>query len=103
MPLPVSVPPEVTIVVIGTVFWYLFSQAELTRFIWSRYPAWLDSWASCPACSGTWFTSLAALVLDFPVLGYAAHTAPALVLAGLWGCFFVPLASWLLVMSLTRR
>lgn len=95
--------PEVAIVIVGTVFWYLFSQAELTQRLWQRYPRWLDAWASCPACSGTWFTALAALLLDVPVLGYEARSLPALVLAGLWGCFWVPVASWALVQALTKR
>ncbi len=96
-------PPELAIVILGTVLWYLVSQAEITTFLWSRYPRWFDDWASCPACSGTWFTALVALVLDVPVLDYAARSWQALVLAGLWGCFWVPVASWVLVKSLTKR
>jgi hypothetical protein len=33
-------------------FYYLLSRAMITRFLWSRYPKWLDYYTLCAACSG---------------------------------------------------
>lgn len=38
-----------------TALFYLSSQAEITRWLWSRYPERLDAFLSCPACSGFWW------------------------------------------------
>lgn len=77
--------------VIATALWYLASGATLTKALWSRYPPWLDKWAQCPACFGTWATALVAMILDvgwgwtfFGIGGVACW-----VLAGLWGTFWV--------------
>lgn len=36
-------------------FYYLGAQATITEFLWSRYPARLDAFMSCPACTGFWY------------------------------------------------
>jgi hypothetical protein len=85
--MPVLVP------VLATVVWYLMAAATLTRPLWSRYPAWLESWATCPACAPTWYGAAIAAVFEhfrhwvfFGVAGWASW-----VLAGLWCTFFCPL------------
>lgn len=34
--------------------YYLLARAEITRFLWSKYPPRLDRLAMCPACLGFW-------------------------------------------------
>lgn len=34
--------------------YYLAARAAITEPLWSRYPAWLDRVARCPACAGFW-------------------------------------------------
>lgn len=38
-----------------TALYYLGSRAEITRWIWSRYPAPFASFMDCPACTGFWW------------------------------------------------
>lgn len=40
---------------LSTAFYYLGSRAEITRFVWSRYPPSLASFMDCPACTGFWW------------------------------------------------
>jgi len=35
--------------------YYLGAQATITEAVWSRYPARLDTFMSCPACTGFWY------------------------------------------------
>lgn len=93
--------PEIVIPILATVAWYLAGMAELTRAIWSRYPARLDRWVQCPACFGTWAGAGVALALNLPVLGFPGRSLPALVLAGLWCTFWVPLCAWALYRALS--
>ena len=58
--------------------YYVLARAEITRWIWSRYPAWLDRMALCPICMGFHLGWLASLILPVPVIG-PAWTFP------LWG------------------
>lgn len=43
---------------------YLLARAQITSWLWTRYPKWFDEWASCPACCGTWTGFLAAMWLN---------------------------------------
>ena len=89
-------------VVLATVTWYLTSMAQLTKGLWSRYPKWLDEWASCPACSGAWWNGLWTAILAH-ALGWDWFGVPlpwSAVLGVLWGCFWVPLGAWMLARAL---
>lgn len=35
--------------------YYLGARALITRWLWSRYPPWLDKLTICAACSGFWY------------------------------------------------
>jgi hypothetical protein len=91
----------ILIPVLATTLWYLAGMAQLTRALWSRYPAWLDEWVRCPACFGTWAGAAVALVLDLPMGTAPGWTPAGLVLAGLWATFWVPLLANLHHRSLT--
>lgn len=39
---------------LGAAFHYLTYRAEITRWLWSRYPKPVDKLLGCSACSGFW-------------------------------------------------
>lgn len=56
---------------VTTALYYLGSRAEITRFLWSRYPYRLAKFLDCAACAGFWYgggVALAAEALGFPLL-----------------------------------
>lgn len=86
--------------------YYLLARAEISRFLWSRYPAKLDHFMTCAACSGFWYGVLVSVVLGhfggfhFPELpddGYTAH-----VIVGLCSIVWTPVVSWLHLAALDR-
>lgn len=95
-------PPEVVVPVLAAVVYYLGALAMVTRPLWRRYPPWLSRWACCPACAPTWYGGIIAYVLDVAFLGYRARTAGAIILAGAWCMFFVPLLSYVHAYALQR-
>jgi hypothetical protein len=68
---------------ITTALFYLGARAQITSFLWSRYPARLDALMSCAACSGFWYglgTAAIGYAFDVPFLG---STSPwAILIAG---------------------
>jgi hypothetical protein len=40
--------------IVGAAFHYITYRAMVTKWLWSRYPSWLDALMSCAACSGFW-------------------------------------------------
>lgn len=56
-----------------TAVYYLLAKAMITRWLWSRYPTWLDYYTSCAACSGFLYGGAVGLsigwTLDLPFLG----------------------------------
>lgn len=41
--------------IVSTAAYMLGARDLITRWIWSRYPKFLEKWALCAACSGTWY------------------------------------------------
>jgi len=74
--------------------YYLFARAEITRFLWKRYPKWIDHWALCPACSGTWYGAAVAgffgWYLDWPFLGLPGRFWLTPIVVGLCSTFWTP-------------
>ena len=56
-------------IVLAYIGHYLLARAQITSWLWSRYPKWFDAWASCPACCGAWTGFLSAMWLN--ANGYA--------------------------------
>lgn len=83
-----------------TACWYLSSSAVITRWLWSRYPAWLDKLMYCAACSGFWWGLLISLAFSAVKLHpYPWYTAP------IWGLIVLvtnPLVGALHKMALDR-
>lgn len=44
----------VLLAIVGAAAHFLLYRALVTRWLWSRYPAWIDSFFSCSACTGFW-------------------------------------------------
>lgn len=74
----------VLFVLVTTALYYLFGRAQITQWLWSRYPPFLDSLARCPACSGWWLGLLVGVVAaaaDQRFLGLPWDRVP---LVGVW-------------------
>jgi hypothetical protein len=66
--------------ILPTAAWYLTSSATITKWLWSRYPAWLDELLHCAACSGFWWGNLVSLGFTWANQHpYPWYTAP------IWG------------------
>lgn len=61
-----------------TSLYYLGVRAKITRWLWSRYPKWLDNFMMCAACSGFWYGLAVGFVggwdYDLPFLGLAGRS-----------------------------
>jgi hypothetical protein len=84
------------------VCWYLGSQAALTQPVWSRYPAAIDGFMTCPACSGFWY-GLGLSVLGGR-LGWAFFTLPGRSwvtygLVAFSSIFWTPVTAWLMTLG----
>lgn len=82
-----------------TAVYYLLAKAMITRWLWSKYPVWLDYYTSCAACSGFLYGVLVALVLgwplDLPFLGLDGRAWWTPMLVGLGSMVWTPIiASW---------
>jgi len=60
-----------------TALYYLFARAVVTRWLWSKYPPWLDGYTLCAACSGTLYGVVVAFAIgwtqDLPFLGLSGR------------------------------
>ena len=98
MPLFPSLSQALAFLVLCTAAYYAFARADLTRPLWSRYPAFLDRMARCPACSGFWIG--AALGLALPDDTTPAKRVLGALLGAAWGTVVTPLGTWALVSAL---
>lgn len=87
----------------GAAFHYVTYRAEITRWLWSRYPRWLEGLLGCAACSGFWVGAGVGwlwVATDQPALGLAAGD-PLTILAAALVCLVVaPVASFAQVNAL---
>ncbi len=65
---------------ITVALYYAGSRAQLTRFVWSRYPIWLSRLMDCSMCSGAWYGLFVAVVatqgFEYQYPGLEDHHAP---------------------------
>ncbi len=91
--------------VLTTGLYYLASRAEITRWLWSRYPKSLNYWTLCAACSGFWYGLAAAgglgWTLDLPLLGLPGRTWYAVAVGGVVGMVGTPILAYYMVSSWT--
>lgn len=82
-----------------TAVYYLLAKAMITRWLWSKYPAWLDYYTSCAACSGFLYGVIVALGLgctfDLTFLGLPGRSWLTPMLVGLGSMVWTPItANW---------
>lgn len=87
-----------------TALYYLFARATITRFLWSRYPSWLDYYTSCSACSGFLYGVVVAVAIgwsqDLPFLGLPGRFWMTPIAIGLCSIVWTPLLADLHVRAL---
>lgn len=74
----------VLFVLVTTALYYLFARAQITSWLWTRYPPFLDRLAKCPACSGWWLglvVGIIAAAAEQRFLGLSWDRVP---LVGVW-------------------
>ena len=74
--------------------YYLLARALITRFLWSRYPGWLDKLMMCSACTGTWLGAGCGFLgrwLELPLLGLDPGHWFTVVASGAVGMVITPL------------
>lgn len=85
-----------------TALFYLGSRAQITSFLWRRYPTWLARFVDCPACIGFWhglWVAATLRALDHPLPPYPTEVwnLPLLALASV---VWTPLGAALLQRAL---
>ncbi|KKL70339.1 hypothetical protein LCGC14_2105920 [marine sediment metagenome] len=86
-----------------TAAYYLLWRAEITRWLWSRYPFHVERLIGCAACSGTWYGFGLGWVgreLNMSVLGVTPNaTVPYLAVCALIGLVWTPILAYLHTLS----
>ena len=88
-----------------TALYYLGARAALTRWLWSGYPNWLDSFMVCAACSGFWYGAAVAAFGEWAGIHGIVVTpwVPLTVITtGLASMVWTPLFAWLHLSALAR-
>jgi hypothetical protein len=78
--------------------YYLLAHADITRPVWSRYPAWLDRFTACSACLGFWLGCACAAVgwqVDVALPPLAPHHWSTIPITGLCAIIWTPLVAYL--------
>lgn len=82
---------------------YLGARAQITSFLWSRYPARLDALMSCAACSGFWY-GLAGGAIGYAFdVSFIGSTSPwAVLIAGAMSIVWTPIVAAKMERALTE-
>jgi hypothetical protein len=84
--------------------YYLLARAMITKPLWSRYPAWLDYYTSCAACSGFLYGVTVAVAIglpyDLPFLGLPGRSWLTPVVVGLGSMVWTPILAYVHVYAL---
>ena len=78
--------------------YYLGARAEITRFVWSRYPRRVDAFMACAACSGLWYGLAAGYLgvyLDVSFMGIPPDHWITPLLVGFCSLVWTPILAWL--------
>lgn len=86
MPLYPSIQQALAFLVLCTAAYFVLARAEVTRFLWSRYPGPVARAARCAACGGFWIgAALGALLCQ-----ETRDLALSALLGGAWGIVVTP-------------
>jgi len=95
---------EILLPVVSTVLFYLAGHAVITQWLWSRYPAWLEAWAMCPACSGVWWGGGLGLLfgkwLGLSIFGLPPTHWGTWLVTSAWCAFWMTLLAWVQLRAL---
>ena len=84
--------------------YYLLARAMITRWLWSKYPPWLDYYTTCAACSGFLYGVLCAVAIgwtqDLPLLGLPGRSVLTLAISGLGSMVWTPVIANLQINAL---
>lgn len=79
--------------------YYLAYRAEITRWLWSRYPFHVERFFGCAACSGTWYgfgLGWLGRELDVTIFGVVPdRTVLYLVVCSLVGLVWTPIIAYI--------
>jgi len=87
-------------VTLTTGLYYLAARAKVTEALWSRYPSWLDYWATCAACAGFWYgigCGVLGTWLNLPLFGLDPDHWFTVLAAGVLGMVWTPVAAFAMV------
>lgn len=91
---------------LSTALYYLFARAMITKSLWSRYPAWLDYYTSCAACSGFLYGGTVALAIgwtqDLPFLGLEGRFWATPIVVGLGSMVWTPVLAEIHIRALLQ-
>jgi hypothetical protein len=83
---------------------YLGYRAMITKFLWSRYPPWLNYYMGCTACSGLLYGIAVAVAIglpyDLPFLGLPGRSWVTIPVVGLGSMVWTPILAYVHVYAL---
>jgi hypothetical protein len=92
-----------TYALLTTALFYLGSRAQVTAWLWSKYPPGFARFMDCAACSGFWYGTTLAVALpqvDPTLVVFTGPLAP--ILTGLCALVWTPAGAAALQVSLER-
>lgn len=89
-----------------TALYYLAARAVITKFLWSRYPGWLDHYTMCAACSGFLYGIIVAFAIgwtqDLAFLGLQGRLWVTPICVGLGSMVWTPLLAHFHIQALVQ-
>jgi hypothetical protein len=70
-----------------TMLYYLGARAMITQWLWSRYPARVDHFMMCAACSGVWYGAAVTAIHGYGLNGWSPTIGGVIAVAlasGVW-------------------
>ena len=89
-----SIATAVIYPVLAASLYMLGARDKITAPIWCRYPAWLDKFMTCAACSGTWYGAGLAILgagFNLPFLGLPGYHIGTVVVVALYTKILTPI------------
>lgn len=85
---------------LSSAVFYLTVLAEITRFLWSRYPSRIARFLECPACQSFWSALLLSYFFGFDFFGVSGWYKPVVV--GFCVMVCTPIVIALMISALKR-
>jgi len=74
---------------------YLGSRAQITSWLWSRYPTRLAVFMDCPYCTGFWYGLAVSLILQLPLGELAGDQVKTILVVGFCSIVWTPVIAGL--------